>query len=663
MFESVLIANRGEIAVRVMRTCQRLGIRTIAVYSDVDARAAHVALADEAYALSGDSARESYLRIDKLMDAIARSGAQAVHPGYGFLSENPAFVEACQKAGVCFVGPSAEAMRAMGLKDRAKALMQRAGVPVVPGYHGASQDPRVLLAAAEEAGFPVLIKAVAGGGGKGMRRVDAAGGFSEALGAARREAESAFGDDRVLVEKYVTAPRHIELQVFGDRHGHALVLNERDCSLQRRHQKVLEEAPAPGMSQETRAALQDVAAKAVRAIGYEGAGTIEMIADGSRGLSADRVYFMEMNTRLQVEHPVTELITGFDLVEWQLRVAWGEALPIAQDQVPLRGHAIEVRLYAEDPANGYLPQTGVLGRLRFPPPADGLRIDTGVREGDAVSLHYDPMLAKLVAHGPTRAAARALLVRALGSVEVAGIATNLGFLRRVVAHEAFARGEVHTAFLDQHAAALCAPSRERERELHALAAACILLARRAEPSNHPFAISDGFQPWIAPEHVLRLDIRGREEVLRTSDGPPLCVRFPDGGALSLADAVLRDGSLSATLAGRRVTARLHAEGPSLWLLSEGDVFHFSFARAGGNAEARPGELDAVRAPMPGKVTAVHAAVGAVVHRGDPLVRLEAMKMEHTLRAPEDAVVLLVNVREGAQVTEGSVLVSLRAKEE
>jgi 3-methylcrotonyl-CoA carboxylase alpha subunit len=554
-------------------------------------------------------------------------------------------------------------MRAMGLKDRAKALMQRAGVPVVPGYHGESQDPRVLLAAAEDVGFPVLIKAVAGGGGKGMRRVDDAAGFSEALAAARREAESAFGDDRVLVEKYVAAPRHIELQVFGDRHGHALVLNERDCSLQRRHQKVLEEAPAPGMTQETRAALQEVAAKAVRAIGYEGAGTIEMIADGSRGLRAERLYFMEMNTRLQVEHPVTEFITGFDLVEWQLRVAWGEALPITQAQVPLRGHAIEVRLYAEDPAHGYLPQTGVLGRLRFPAAAEGLRIDTGVREGDAVSLHYDPMLAKIIAHAPTRDAARTLLVRALGAIEVAGLATNLGFLRRVVAHEAFARGEVHTAFLEQHAAAVCAPGPARERELRALAAVCIRFAQLTAAGAHPFAVDDGFQPWAKAEHVLRLDIRGREEVLRLTEGPLLSVHFTDGAALQLADAALRDGCLSATLDGRRISARLHAERSSFWLLAEGDVLHFSFARAGGGAEARPGELDAIRAPMPGKVTAVHTAAGALVRRGDPLVRLEAMKMEHTLRAPEDAVVLQVSVREGAQVTEGSVLVSLRAKEE
>ena len=449
MFTKLLIANRGEIACRVMRTAHRLGIRTAAVYSDADRDALHVATAGEAWRLGPADAARSYLDVERVVAAAKAAGADAVHPGYGFLAENPAFVDACDAAGLVFVGPPADAVRAMGLKDAAKRAMEAAGVPVVPGYHGEDQDPAALLARAREIGFPVLVKAVAGGGGKGLRRADAEAEFKEALEGARREARSSFGDDRVLIERCIARPRHVEVQVFADAHGNAVHLFERDCSLQRRHQKVMEEAPAPGMSEAMRAAMGAAAVAAAKAIGYRGAGTVEFIADASQGLREDRFWFMEMNTRLQVEHPVTEMVTGTDLVEWQLRVAAGKPLPAGQAELSITGHAVEARVYAEDPERGFLPATGAIAHLAFPPVSGDLRIDHGVREGDAVTAHYDPMLAKVIAHGPDRAAALDRLAGALRAVEIAGVTTNVAFLSRLVADPEFRAGDVDTGLIER----------------------------------------------------------------------------------------------------------------------------------------------------------------------------------------------------------------------
>jgi 3-methylcrotonyl-CoA carboxylase alpha subunit len=453
MFASVLIANRGEIAVRIARTARRLGLRTIAVYSQADAGALHVRLADEAHLIGPAPAAESYLAAGRLIDVAKRAGAACIHPGYGFLAENPEFAEACAAAGIVFIGPPPAAIRAMGLKDAAKALMEKAGVPVVPGYHGARQEPKFLREKAYEIGYPVLVKAVAGGGGKGMRRVDKHAEFEAALAGAMREAKSAFGDDRVLVEKYIASPRHIEIQVFGDARGNVIHLNERDCSLQRRHQKVIEEAPAPGMSLGLRAAMGQAAVAAAKAVGYVGAGTVEFIAEASKGLAADRFWFMEMNTRLQVEHPVTEAVTGLDLVEWQFRVASGEPLPLAQGDVPLAGHAVEARLYAEDPEKGFLPSTGRLVALDFPS-GEGIRVDAGVTAGSDVTPYYDPMIAKLIAHGRNRAEALDRLASALDRTRVAGPRTNLAFLAALVKSDGFRGEQFDTGFIERNLAAL-----------------------------------------------------------------------------------------------------------------------------------------------------------------------------------------------------------------
>ena len=449
MFDKLLIANRGEIACRVMRTAHRLDLRTVAVYSDADRDALHVATADEAWRLGPAPASQSYLDIERVIAVATAAGADAVHPGYGFLSENPAFAEACAAAGIVFIGPPAEAIRAMGLKDAAKRLMEDAGVPVVPGYHGEAQHDGVLLDEARRIGFPVLVKAVAGGGGKGMRLAGVEAGLEEALQGARREARSSFGDDRVLIERCIARPRHIEVQVFADAHGNAVHLFERDCSMQRRHQKVVEEAPAPDMPAAMRAAMGKAAVTAAQAIGYRGAGTVEFIADASEGLRADRFWFMEMNTRLQVEHPVTEMVTGADLVEWQLRIAAGESLPVEQAELSMAGHAVEARVYAEDPARGFLPSTGTVAHLAAPPQSAHLRIELGVREGGAITPHYDPMIAKVIAHGEHRAAALRRLAGALRAFEVAGITTNLPFLSRLVAHPDFQAGGIDTGLIDR----------------------------------------------------------------------------------------------------------------------------------------------------------------------------------------------------------------------
>jgi acetyl-CoA carboxylase biotin carboxylase subunit len=621
MISTLLIANRGEIACRVIRTARRMGVATVAVYSDADAGAAHVAMADRAVRIGPPAARESYLRGDVILAAAKDTGADAIHPGYGFLSENAEFAEACAKAGVIFVGPPASAIRAMGLKDRAKALMSEAGVAVVPGYLGDDQSPERLAKEAGKIGYPVLIKAVAGGGGKGMRKVEAAGDFSAALESAKREAKSSFGDDRVLIEKYVSRPRHIEVQVFADSHGNAVHLFERDCSLQRRHQKVIEEAPAPGMPEKMRTAMGEAAVKAAKAVGYVGAGTVEFIADASQGLKADRFWFMEMNTRLQVEHPVTEAITGLDLVEWQLRVASGEKLPKAQQDLHIDGHAMEVRLYAEDPDSGFLPSIGTLERLRLP---DGVRIDSGVREGDAVTPYYDPMIAKVIAHDATREGAAARLADALTHTRIAGVRTNNAFLIRALRNHDFVAGEVDTGFIDRHLSELV-PRSEPDTDI-LTAAARFVADETSTHSSDPWNARDGFRLSGKASQVVDFVIAGKK-VHAPLDGPIA----PGIDAMRLAN-----GDLALMRSGETLVLRPYDP--------------FESAEHAGEAAER------IVTPMPGKIIQVLVKAGDAVKRGQPLAVLEAMKMEQTLSAPADAKVESVNVAVGDQVAAEAVVI-------
>ncbi len=620
MFRTLLIANRGEIACRIMRTAQRLGIATVAVYSDADADATHVAMADKAFRIGPPSPRESYLNMDAILRAATASGAEAVHPGYGFLSENAEFAEACAAAGIAFVGPPAAAIRAMGLKDRAKALMAKAGVPIVPGYLGDDQSPEQLRKEADKIGYPVLIKAVAGGGGKGMRRVESAPKFAAALEGAKREAKSAFGEDKVLIEKYVTRPRHIEVQVFADAHGNAIHLFERDCSLQRRHQKVIEEAPAPGMSAAMRKSIGATAVKAAKAVNYVGAGTIEFITDASDGLRPDRIWFMEMNTRLQVEHPVTESITGADLVEWQLRVAAGEALPLKQNELHINGHAIEARLYAEDPQKGFLPSIGRLEWLRLP---ESVRVDTGVREGDAVTPFYDPMIAKVIARDATREGAAAKLAAALAQVEIAGLQTNNAFLIRALTHPEFVRGDVDTGFIDRHLSDLVPAATTPARSLQA-AAQFIVSEHGNAGSSDPWSARDGF----------RLGARTRPAIEFAVDGERILVEVTDSASPERA-VRLESGAIAVMDHGETIV--VHPYDP------------FAAADALGAA------TDRIVTPMPGKIVQLLVKAGDIVKRGQPLAVLEAMKMEHTLSAPADDVIESVNVSAGDQVSEGTIV--------
>ena len=618
MIRSLLIANRGEIASRIIRTARRLGIRTVAVHSDVDAGLPFVAEADRAVCIGGATAADSYLRGDHIIQVARDTGAEAIHPGYGFLSENAAFADAVQAAGLVWVGAPPAAIRAMGLKDAAKRLMQAAGVPVTPGYMGDDQSPEWLARAADVVGYPVLIKAVAGGGGKGMRRVDDPDAFADALASCRREAAAAFGDDRVLIEKYIRSPRHIEVQVFGDSHGQVVHLFERDCSLQRRHQKVIEEAPAPGMDAATRASLTDAAVRAARAVAYVGAGTIEFIADASEGLRADRIWFMEMNTRLQVEHPVTEAITGQDLVEWQLRVASGEPLPLGQDRLRINGWAMEARLYAENPATGFLPSTGPLEWLRFPA---GARVDAGVVEGGAVTPYYDPMIAKLIVHADTRDAAAAALARAAAGVEIWPVKTNAAFLARTAADPDFVAARIDTGFIEAHPALI--PSGEPAPAVLQAAARAIVPAT----DGSPWTALAGFRANAAPARTVEVQVGATRHLVTLADGagPGTVVRMRDG-------AVLFTG---------------------------GEAWAFGIPDANRAAGAASGS-GAITAPMPGRIVAVAVSPGDVVTAGQRLVVLEAMKMEQALVAPFAGTVGQVNATPGAQVAEGTLLVRVEA---
>jgi 3-methylcrotonyl-CoA carboxylase alpha subunit len=660
MFSSVLIANRGEIAVRVARTAKRLGLRTIAVYSEADAGALHTRVCDEAILIGPASPRESYLAIDKLVEAARSADAQCVHPGYGFLSEQAEFAEACAGAGVVFVGPPPAAIRAMGLKDRAKALMERAGVPVVPGYHGGQQSAALLKRKAYEIGYPVLIKAVAGGGGRGMRRVDKHAEFEEGLAAAQREAMAAFGDARVLIEKYVEAPRHIEIQVFADHTGNAIHLHERDCSLQRRHQKVIEEAPAPGMTAALRAEVGAAAVAAARAIGYCGAGTVEFIADGSTGLRSGGFWFMEMNTRLQVEHPVTEAITGLDLVEWQLRVAAGEMLPLGQSDIPLAGHAVEARIYAEDPARGFLPSAGRIAALELPV-GEGIRVDTGVAPGDVVPPDYDPMIAKIIAHAPTRNEALTRLAAALGDVVVAGPRVNTPFLQALAEHPEFRAGRFDTSFIDRHLAALLhadpgveayavahAVTALLDRERSRIASAEVAPKRPSHPAwRDPWSANDGFS--LGPMRVIALDI------LVDGTARQASISWAPEGAQVTVDGIT--GGAAAP-----VRSRVIEVGDGALVVAGGRQYHVALMRHDTSDSRHLGGDGVVRAPMNGKVVAVFVEPGQPVKKGARIALMEAMKMEHSLVAPMDGIVTQVTAVAGAQALEGAALARIETDE-
>ncbi len=664
MFTTLLIANRGEIACRVAATARRLGIRTIAVYSDADAGAKHVVSCDAAVHIGGSAARESYLKSDTILQAALAQGAQAIHPGYGFLSENADFASACAKAGVSFVGPPPSAIAAMGSKSASKTLMEKAGVPLVPGYHGDNQDPEFLKQQADLIGYPVMIKASAGGGGKGMRVVTGAQDFAAALASCKRESASSFNDDRVLIERYVQKPRHIEIQVFCDSQGNGVYLFERDCSVQRRHQKVIEEAPAPGMTQERRSAMGDAAVAAARAVNYVGAGTVEFIVEPS-----GRFYFMEMNTRLQVEHPVTEMITGLDLVEWQLRVANGEALPLTQEQLVRNGHSIEARIYAENPDKNFLPSVGTLAYFALPPHTAfanaAIRVDGGVRMGDTISPFYDPMIAKLIVWGKDRDQARARMVQALAQTKVVGVHTNVAFLTRLMTDTAFATGDLDTGLIERQRSTLLPPAAPARPEALALAVAALLGCEAPSPSgNDPWAQTDGWRVdgvyrrellWAEQEVVHRcvLQRQGAVQVLEIEGE---CYPFKQRKCeTTVAGAFEFELTLGAALVLGTVVLR----GERYEVFSSGKMS--SLIRQNPLAQAGGGQVElagGLTAPMPGKVIAVHVSPGDKVKRGQALLVMEAMKMEHTIAAPTDSVVKALLYAVGDQVSEGAALITL-----
>ncbi|WP_368930598.1 acetyl/propionyl/methylcrotonyl-CoA carboxylase subunit alpha [Achromobacter xylosoxidans] len=671
MFDTLLIANRGEIACRVAATARRLGIRTVAVYSDADANARHVAACDVAVHIGGPEPRASYLRADAMLQAARDTGAQAIHPGYGFLSENEAFAEAAEQAGIAFVGPPASAIAAMGSKSAAKSLMEKAGVPLVPGYHGDNQDPQFLKEQADAIGYPVLIKASAGGGGKGMRVVESSGAFLDALASCQREAASSFGDDRVLIERYLQKPRHIEIQVFADTHGNCVYLFERDCSVQRRHQKVIEEAPAPGMTEERRRAMGEAAVAAARAVGYVGAGTVEFIAEPD-----GRFYFMEMNTRLQVEHPVTEMITGHDLVEWQLRVAAGQPLPARQEDLRIHGHAIEARIYAENPEKGFLPSIGTLAYLGLPAHvafANGdIRVDGGVRTGDTITPFYDPMIAKLIVHGADRDQARARMLQALAQTQAVGVQTNVAFLSRLMRDSAFAAADLDTGLIERQRATLLPEPTPADAATLALATAAVLASQgQAQSAPHAAAPAD---PWDARDgwrlggryqRALRwIDNGETRHVTLTRQGGDWTLDSGDGARpFAWRAENVNDPArvLRVTLGGRERagTVVLHADKAHVFGDGGGRVLDLYDPLA--HAQDTQGDHGGgLTAPMPGKIISIAVKAGDSVAKGQPLLVMEAMKMEHTISAPADGKVEELFYAVGDQVTEGAELVAIGA---
>jgi 3-methylcrotonyl-CoA carboxylase alpha subunit len=661
VFRKILIANRGEIACRVIAAARDMGVRTVAVYSDADREARHVALADEARRIGPPEARASYLNMDVILAAARETGAEAIHPGYGFLSENEDFAAACAKAGIIFIGPSPEAIAAMGDKSAAKRLMEKAGVPLVPGYHGENQDPAFLQKEGDKIGYPVLIKASAGGGGKGMRIVIEGKAFAAALESAKREAKSAFGDDRVLIEKYLDRPRHIEVQVFGDKHGSIVYLFERDCSVQRRHQKVLEEAPAPGLSPGRRKAMGEAAVAAAKSIGYTGAGTVEFIA-GQDGT----FYFMEMNTRLQVEHPVTEMITGLDLVKWQLAVACGDPIPLKQNDIQMNGHAIEARIYAENPAKGFLPSTGTLRHLRAPEERPGsVRVDTGVRQGDVITPHYDPMIAKLIVWGEDRAIALGRMRAALAEYEIVGVQSNVEFLARTVAGKAFSSADLDTGLIERSRAELLpADARASDEDLAAVALA-ELLAEQAQAAAAAGESGDPYSPWYIVDG-WRLNLGSHLELVFSFGEKVFSVQIhfaPSGYRLEIAGREFSFGGrevndmLQVSFGEASFRVRAVRDGADWHLFRDGAhrVFTLQSAQL---TEAPDAVIGSLSAPMPGKVLQVLVQAGAQVAKGAPLVILEAMKMEHTIAAPHDGRVAEIHFKAGEQVNEGVELLRL-----
>ncbi len=675
--KKILIANRGEIACRVMKTARKMGIATVAVYSDADRKALHVRLADESVHIGPSPALESYLVIEKIIAAAKETGADAVHPGYGFLSENPNFVRTCEKAGLIFIGPSAEAMEAMGLKDAAKKLMDEAGVPITPGYHGKDQSPKLLKAKVGMIGYPVLIKAVAGGGGKGMRKVEADADFDAALASCKREAASSFGNEDVLIEKYIQSPRHIEVQVFGDSHGNVVHMFERDCSLQRRHQKVIEEAPAPGMTDSVRKAMTDAAIKAAKAVDYVGAGTVEFIVDGSGKLRTDGFWFMEMNTRLQVEHPVTEMITGLDLVEWQIRVAQGKKLP-AQDAIKMEGHAVEARIYAEDPANDFLPSIGRLSTetnfSNFKSSDGHHRVDTGVEGGDRITPFYDPMIAKVIGYGENRETAIEECEVGIITSGIDGIVSNDQFLINCLSHPDFESGHVSTGFIGTHSAMLIWPNLLDLDETYALAGAQYF---SAEQDNHvsffkpsrntstptPFDDYEGWRTNLEEvKKVWFLRAQNSVEVeYETSDMNSITL-LVNGRSIQVLDET--DDSVGLdhkTLLKHRNSWGFQIDNKGISIQKEATFVFIPFFSSVGATSSTSGNT--ITAPMPGKIIALNIAVGDKVSEGDPLVVMEAMKMEQTLTAPRDGIIAEIGASLGELVTDGAVLVRLEEKEE
>ncbi len=665
MFRTLLIANRGEIACRIVRTARRMGIATVAVYSDADANSLHVRMADRAIRIGAAAVRDSYLNIAAIIAAARQCGADAIHPGYGFLSENAEFAEACAAASITFVGPPPSAMRAMGSKATAKTLMEQAGVPLLPGYHGGNQATDFLAHQAARIGFPVMIKAVSGGGGRGMRVVAAANDFAAALAAAQQEAASAFGDDRVLIERYMEHPRHIEVQVFADAHGNAVHLFERDCSVQRRHQKVIEEAPAPGLEERRRSAMGAAAVAAAKAVGYQGAGTVEFVAN------RDGFFFLEMNTRLQVEHPVTEMITGLDLVEWQLRVAAGEPLPAAQDMIRIDGHAIEARIYAEDPARDFAPSTGQLRSFRTPEQSKYVRIDTGFTTGDAVTVHYDAMLAKVICHGSTRDEARTRLHQALAEMDVVGVANNLDLLGRVLGHPGFAAGAVDTGFIADHSDTLLA-QREPPTDVLAAATLCVLSDEADAAAVEAGRSEDPYSPWYARDHWWPNTTFVRELRFTVGDfvWPVGIERLAsawrmsvDGGVVEARSERSPDGRLVITLDGTRQSVFADHTGDTVIVRIDGETYSLHLPDPLVAAAEDDDSGGRLVAPIPGQVTQVLAEAGMAVARGQIMIVLEAMKTVFRLPAPADGLVATVNCQPGDSVVEGQLLVGFAGDSE